>query len=120
MVLLLILPPPFPHHPFLRPLPSVFRFSPRPPSVLSRLPHRLPSLSFLPTLPLPPPRPPFFPSPFSPPLNSPRPHLLPPFSPVSASPSSSCSFPPSSSSFPPSTSAFLPSPSPLSPSSIAS
>src|SRR5277367_3882441 len=117
MVLLFILPPPFPRHPFLRPLPSVFRFSPRPPSFLSRLPPRLPSLSFHPTLPLPPPRPPFFPSPFSPPL---CPHLLLPFPLVSASPSSSSSFPPSSSSFPPSTSTFLPSPSPLSPSSIAS
>src|SRR5277367_261511 len=29
--LLFILPPPFPHHPLLRPLPSAFRSSPRPP-----------------------------------------------------------------------------------------
>src|SRR5277367_77266 len=54
---------------------------------------------------------------FFPPLH---PHLLPPLPLVSASPSSSFSFPPSLSSFPPSTSAFLPSPSPLFPSSIAS
>src|SRR5277367_968783 len=117
MVLLFILPPPFPHRPLLRPLPSDFRFSPRPPSFRCRLPPRLPSLSFLPTLPLPPPSPPFFPSLFFPPL---RPRLLPPFPLFSASPSSSFSFPPSLSSFPPSTSAFLPSPSPLFPSSIAS
>src|SRR5277367_3683115 len=117
MVLLFILPPPFPHHPFLRPLPSAFRFSPRLPSFRCRLPPRLLSLSFPPTLPLPPPNPPFFPSLFFPPLH---PHLLPPLPLVSASPSSSFSFPPSLSSFPPSTSAFLPSPSSLFPSSIAS
>src|SRR5277367_5490447 len=78
MVLLFILPPPFPHHPFLRPLLSAFRFSPRPPSfrcrLPPRLPSRLPSLSFPPTLPLPPSGPPFFPSPFSPPRH---PHLHP-------------------------------------------
>src|SRR5271168_5130808 len=104
MVLLLILPPPFPHHPFLRPLPSVFHLSTRPPSFLCQLPPRLPSLSLRPTLPLPPPHPPFFPSPFSPPL---RPRPLPPL-PLSASPSSSSSCPPSLPSFPPSASSFLP------------
>src|SRR5277367_1694598 len=117
MVLLFIMPPPFPHHPFLRPLPSAFRFSPRPPSFRCRLPPRLLSLSLFPTLPLPPPNPPFFLSLFFPPLH---PHLLPPLPLVSASPSSSFSFPPSWSSFLPSTSAFPPSPSPLFPSSIAS
>src|SRR5277367_5614494 len=114
ILLLLVMPPPFPHHPFLRPLPYPFRFSPRPPSSHCRLPPRLLSLSLLPTLPLPPPNLPFFPSLYFPPL---RPHLLPLFS---ASPSSSFSFPPSCSSFRPSTSAFPPSPSPLFPSSIAS
>src|SRR5277367_1381947 len=117
MLLLFIMPPPFPHHPFLRPLPSAFRLSPRPPSFRCQLPPRLLSPSLLPTLPLPPPNPPFFPSLFFFLL---RPHLFLPLQLVSASPSSSFSFPPSWSSFPPSTSAFPPSPSPLFPSSIAS
>src|SRR5277367_3016721 len=107
ILLLLVMPPPFPHHPFLRPLPYPFRLSPRPPSFHCRLPPRLLSPSLLPTLPLPPLNLPFFPSLYLLPL-------------VSASPSSSFSFPPSCSSFPPSPSAFPPSPSPLFPSSIAS
>src|SRR5277367_3577788 len=105
ILLLLVIPPPFPHHLFLRPLPCPFRLSPRPPSFHFLLPPRLLS---------PPLNLPFFPSPYFPPL---RPHLLPL---VSASPSSSFSIPPSCSSFPPSPSAFPPSPSPLFPSSIAS
>src|SRR5277367_3232492 len=104
-LLLLVMPPPFPHHLFLRPLPCPFRLSPRPPSFHCRLPPRLLSPSLLPTLPLPPLNLPFFPSFYFPPL---RPHLLPL---VSASPSSSFSIPPSCSSFPPSPSAFPPSPS---------
>src|SRR5277367_3252580 len=77
MVLLFIMPPPFPRHPFLRPLPSAFRFSPRPPSFCCRLPPRLPSLSFPLTLPLPPPSPPFFPSLFFPHLLLHHSHFLP-------------------------------------------
>src|SRR5277367_843782 len=68
------MPPPFPHHPFLRPLPYPFRLSPRPPSFHCRLPPRLLSPSLLPTLPLPPPNLPFFPSLYFPPLRS---HFLP-------------------------------------------
>src|SRR5277367_5743928 len=75
MVLLFIMHPPFPHHPFRRPLPSTFRFSPRPPSFRCRLPPCLPSL--LPTLPLPPPGPPFFPSLFFPLLRLHPSHFLP-------------------------------------------